>query len=367
MRFIACLVLAAGLVCAAEPLAQVFDKAAAALSSGDYAAAEAGFQQVLKASPNHIGALGNLGVVYSKTGRLDKAIGVYRRALRLSPSDKGLLLNLGLAYVKQDSYADALPIFQSLVKAAPGNLQARELLATTELHTGQLTAAVRGLETLSVEDRQNTGLLYLLGIGYLKQNQPEKAHQALEAFLTSAPPAQANFMLCKAYYEAELFDEAAGQCRKSLEIDPSLIGAHRELGKVLVSQRSLDASTELAAAVRQDPNDSEALYFLGAALLQEDRVEEAVTHLERARQLSPGFWGNYFYLGKAKLQLKQTAQAVPLFEKAAALNSSESAVYYQLGRALQALGKTEEANRAMQRVRELKAIGLDKETKAIQK
>ena len=89
------------LLLAADPLAQVFEKASTALSKADYAAAEAGFQQVLKASPKHIGALGNLGVVYSRTLRFDKAIEVYRRALALSPSDKGLLLNLGLAYTEE--------------------------------------------------------------------------------------------------------------------------------------------------------------------------------------------------------------------------------------------------------------------------
>ena len=343
------------MVWAADPLAQVFDTAIAALSKGDYTAAQDGFEQVLKKAPNHIGALGNLGVVYSRTDQIDKAIAVYRRALRLSPADKGLLLNLGLAYMKQESYAAARPVFQTLVKVAPGNLP-RELLATSDLYTGRVSEAVRSFETLRTEEPQNAGLLYLLGVGYLKQQQAEKAREALDAFLLSAPPAQASFVLCRAYYESTLFDEAAAQCRAAMKIDPNFAGAHRELGKVLLSQRSLDASKELMAAIDQDPNDSEALYFLGGALLQEDRIAEAEPYLERALKLKPSFWGNYYYLGKAKFQQNQAAKAVPLLEKAAALNSSESAVFYQLGRALKAVGRTADANRAMQRVQELKTI-----------
>ncbi|HMC58712.1 MAG TPA: tetratricopeptide repeat protein, partial [Candidatus Solibacter sp.] len=304
---------------------------------------------------------------YSRTSRFDQAIAVYNRALRLSPGDKVLLINLGLAFVKQDSYAEALPVFQKVLKADPRNLQARELLATSQLHVGQTAAAVSALAMLRAEDPRNTGLLYLLGVGYLKLQQPVNARKTLEAFLENAPPAQASFVLCKAYYEGELFDEAARLCRGTLQADAHFAGAHRELGKVLVSLRSPDAVKELAAAVEEDANDSEALYFLGAALLQEDRTAEAVPHLERARQLNPGFWGNYFYLGKAMMQANQPAQAVPLFEKAAALNSSESATFYQLGRALQATGRPEEARRAMDRVRELKALGLDSETKALRK
>src|SRR5260370_34377314 len=100
MRAIVCLVLAAVLGSAADPLAQVFDKAVAALSTRDYATAEAGFQQVLKTSPNHIGALGNLDVVDSRTARVDKALVVYNRAVRPSPGAKELVRHLGSDYVQ---------------------------------------------------------------------------------------------------------------------------------------------------------------------------------------------------------------------------------------------------------------------------
>ena len=108
-----------GLLCAADALQPVFQKAVAALSSGNYPAAEAGFQQVLKTAPNHVGALGNLGVVYSRTSRPDKAIAVYQRALRIAPQDRGLMLNLGLTYIKQESFTDALPLFEKLAAADP--------------------------------------------------------------------------------------------------------------------------------------------------------------------------------------------------------------------------------------------------------
>jgi tetratricopeptide (TPR) repeat protein len=367
MRLVILLALVAGIAPAAESTQLIFDKAAAALSGGDYAAAESGFQRVLQVSPDHIGALGNLGVIYARTERLDQAIAVYQRALKVRPGDNALLLNLGLAYLREDSYGLALPIFRRLAQADARHRQARELLATCELYTGHVASAVQSLEKLRAEDSRNAGLLYLLGVGYLKMNRPADARQALDAFLASTPPAQTAMVLCKAYYESALFDEAVEQCRKALEIDPVFPGAHRELGKALVSQRSDVASKELELAVRQNANDAEALYFLGGILLQENRVAEAVSHLERARQLNPGFWGNYFYLAKAKFQSKSAAEALPLLEKAAELNPDESAVLYLLGRVLTALGKTGQASQAMQRVRELKALELSKDAEVVRK
>ena len=96
-----------------EPL---FGAAARDLQDGRFPEAEAGFTQVLRREPNNMGALGNLGVLYSRLNRPQKAIDIYRRALRLAPNEPGLLLNLGLAYLKLDDYSQAKPIFTLLSK-----------------------------------------------------------------------------------------------------------------------------------------------------------------------------------------------------------------------------------------------------------
>lgn len=367
MRALLCLLCVSRLLCAADALLPVFQKAVAALSTGDYAAAEAGFQQVLKAAPKHVGALGNLGVVYSRTSRPDKAIATYQRALGVVPQDQALMLNLGLIYVKQESYGDALPLFGKLAAANGSNLQARELLATCQLNTGRVAAAIEGLEALRLEDPNKAFVLYMVGIAYLKNKEPEKARAALNELVATSPPAQSNFMLGRVYYESERFEEAAECYRTVLELDGSYAGAHRELGKVLVSQREPAAEKEFAAALKQDPNDSEALYFLGGFLMQADRLQEALPPLERARDLNPGFWGTYFYLGKMKFQTGKPREAVPLLQKAAELNPGETSVYYQLGRALSATGRETEARQVLERVREIKARELDKAIETVQK
>src|SRR5690348_5709162 len=120
MQWGLCLALLGSLLLHAQDAPETtFQKASAALSAGDYAAAELGFQQVLKSAPNNIGALGNLGVVYSRTNRTAKAIAVYRQALELSPEDSALKLNLGLLYLKEGQHGDALPLFAQSVAADP--------------------------------------------------------------------------------------------------------------------------------------------------------------------------------------------------------------------------------------------------------
>src|SRR5215470_12953992 len=133
----------------AQTAQQTFEKAAAALKAGDYNTAEAGFHSVLKAEPGNVDAMGNLGVVYSRTLRYARAIEVYKQALDLSPRNRGILLNLGLVYLEQDDYARARPYFQRLHRLAPQNVQAANLLATCLVYGGEPAKALEVLKPLA--------------------------------------------------------------------------------------------------------------------------------------------------------------------------------------------------------------------------
>jgi tetratricopeptide (TPR) repeat protein len=317
---------------------EVFDKAVAALASGDYSTAEAGFLQVLRVVPGHVDSLQNLGVVYSRTGRAGQAVAAYRRALELSPGNKSVLLNLGLVYMRQASYVEALPVFQTLVELDDASPPARDI-----------------------------HLLFPLCEGYLRQHQSEETRRTLAIFVAKLPPAMASLVQCKLYFVNERMSEAGQMCRNALTLDPKLPGVHLELARVAASLREPDAGTELDAAISENPGDPESLYDLGVTLLEAGRGEEACSYLDRARRLNPDFWGSYFQLGRARLQLDQPEQAVPLLRKAAELNATSFSLFYLLGRALSATGKTEEAAHALQKVRELMALELDNDAKAMRK
>jgi cytochrome c-type biogenesis protein CcmH/NrfG len=357
MKSAGCLCLLGFFLWATEPAKGIFDKAVRALAAGDYAAAERGFQCVLREQPRHVGALGNLGVIYSRTNRADEAIAVYRRALRLSPDDKALLLNLGLVYLKQEAHARALPLFARVVALDPQHLQARQLLAVCRVYTGQLASAIRDLEALRAASPRDTQVLFLLGFAYLKNRNPDRAKAIFEQMFATAGPARAQFLLGRAYYEAAVFSDAEESFLEALRLDPNSPGVHLELGKVYISQRRTDdAIRELKMVLKTNPDDPDASYFLGGLLVQvEARYKEAIPYLERARKLKPDSWAACFYLGKAKLRLGQPAEAVVLLQRAVELNPDEASAYYQLGRALQACGRQVEARRAIRRVRDLRA------------
>ncbi len=312
---------------------------------------------MLKVEPGNVAALGNLGVVYSRTERQAQAIEVYRRALRIAPTDKGLITNLGIAYVKQEQFALALPIFERLA-SDPANLQARELLATCRLALGKVASAVAILEPLRASDPANTGVLYMLGVAYAKLKRTDEAHEAFARMMQAVKPAQANFLMGKASYETGNFEQAAQYFRQTLKDDPESGDAHRELGKTLISLRDNDnAERELLQA---GSDDAEAVYFLGGLVAQSGR-KEAIPILTKARDLSPEAWGPLYYLGRVYLDLGEANKALPVLEHAARLKPDEAAIQYQLGRALQKTGRPADASAAFARVKELKAKSLKSE------
>jgi tetratricopeptide (TPR) repeat protein len=362
MRFLLAPLLALTLSAAPGDPRSLFEEAAQALSSGDLPAAERGFLEVLSLQPNNIGALGNLGVVYVRMERPADAVRLYQRALALAPADSLLNLNLALAYLKQDGYESAKPHLNRVLAANPDHQQARELLATAQLFTGEVDAAVKELERL--KEGGSSGAAYLLAIGYLKQGNSERSRLAINGLFESLSPAQANFLAGRAYYESTLFENALSSLESARRLDPDLPGIDRELGKALVSLRRFeDAIRALDTALSRNPSDAEAQYFLGAALVQEGRLDPGIALLEKAKAARPDFWGTYYYLGKAKFGTGDLVNAITLLKTAARLNPGETTVFYLLSRALHKAGRQEEARKAAQRLAELEATNRQREAR----
>ena len=343
----------------ADALETTFNNAAAALSRGDLASAESGFRTVLEAQPKHVGALGNLGVIYSRSGRTKDAIDAYRRALKIAPKDRALLLNLGLAYMKDENHASARQAFEQI--SAP-DARVRELLAATLVHTNENAKALQLLADLP----RTANVLYLTGLAHLKAGNRETARKTLDESLpAAATPAQVAFLRGRAYYDATLFDDAIREYKTARDADASLPGLSLELARAYISARDNDAAeSELRAILKRQPKDAEASYLLGALLVTQGKEAEAVPLLEFARAARPDGWGAWFYLGRAKLQRNDAKAAAQMLEKAAALNPDESSVLYQLSRAYKALGRDVDARKAAARVAELKRQGVQRDQKA---
>lgn len=339
---------------AQTPQAQ-FEQAAVALRENNLARAEAMFAAFVKSQPRHIGGLGNLGVVYSRQGRPAKAAEIWERALAIAPGDPGLRTNLGLAYLRLEEYRKAVPVLEPV--RTP---QGRELLATGKLFSGDAAGARAILADLP----DTPGVLYLIAVAQLRQGQKAEAAATFDRLVNTAlSHEQVSFLRGKAYYEAGAFEEAI-QSLNAIKTD--LPGLALERGKVFVSLRDAEhAEAALRHAIRETPLDSEANYFLGALLVQQDRAAEGAALLEIARASRPNFWGTHFYLGRAGLSLRTPAKAVTALEKARALNPAEPQIEFQLAKAYTAAQRPADAKAALARFQAMRESRHEAERQAL--
>ena len=104
----------------------------------------------------------------------------------MNPGDLALRLNLGLVYFTHENYQLAARQVSRIVAKQPNRRQAQELLATCQIHLGEPKLAISSLETLKESDPKNAGVLYLLGMAYLRNQQPDKAKPLLDEMMLRA-------------------------------------------------------------------------------------------------------------------------------------------------------------------------------------
>src|SRR6266550_4120908 len=262
---------------------KIFESASAALRKGDYAAAEVGFRKVLQAEPRNIGAMSNLGVVYSRTLRYARAIEIYKRALRLSPREQGVLLNLGLVYLKQDDYGRAKPYFERLHRMDPKNAQAANLLATCLVYGGEPAGAFEVLKPL-MEGTPDPATLYLLGVAYSRSGQAEKELRA--ALDQDGEDTSAIYFLGALYVQNGEYRKSVPLLEQAHKVIPDSWSAAYYLGKAkLKMNQARNAVPLLEEAAELNPDEPSVFYLLATGLKALGRNQEAKAALKRVSEL----------------------------------------------------------------------------------
>lgn len=104
--------------------------------AGDTARAATLMESVVRARPQFVGALYNLGYLYDRLGRRHEAEVCYRRTLVLEPAFVSAWLNLGNTLVGRGAWEEGARAYQHALRLAPQNPQALVNLAHTRLLLG---------------------------------------------------------------------------------------------------------------------------------------------------------------------------------------------------------------------------------------
>lgn len=99
------------------------------LLNKEYTLAEAKLQAILAKFPNQSGALANLGLVYSETGRLEQAEEALKKSIKFNNNNAQVYLRLASVYKKQGNLIDALKAYKKSIEIDTNNAKAHYNIA----------------------------------------------------------------------------------------------------------------------------------------------------------------------------------------------------------------------------------------------
>ena len=167
---------------------------------------------------------------------------------------------------------------------------------------------------------------------------------SVDAFGRPVQPSRSELMAEAARaYLARDYAEAERSCLNLIELDPRHFDALHLQGVVCLDRGNpADAIGYLRRAVCERPDDAQANYHLGSALLGIKLYDQAEQALRRAVALRPDV-GALTNLGNALAGSGRHDEAIDCFHRALAINSGHVSAYFNLGRSLLALDRLEAA------------------------
>lgn len=186
-----------------------YSKGIDAASKGETKTAVEMFEKAVSIYPTFSQALGELGLLYMKSGKMDKAAKTYDALLAITPNDAPAHLNYGIALYN-------VAIAQLSEKKAD---EAKDTLTKAELQLRQ---------SLKINSASPSGHYYL-GLILIKSKRYDEAQREMETAIASGGQdlALAHKYLGGLYMSSNRPKDAADQLEKYLELDPKAPDAER--------------------------------------------------------------------------------------------------------------------------------------------
>lgn len=294
---------------------------------------------------------------FQLAGDLDKAAKEYRRAIAVG------LDHLGNLHAARRDYPGARQFLQQAIAANPDDPDPALDLAITELYSEDVAKAETDAKAVLQKYPDHFRAHVLLGkIDFLRgdyQDAADELHTALDlasGFDVAYSLALADLELKKTALAIVLFDEMKNSLPESAQLHVLIGRAFLATGYPQLAIKELDRGTVL------DPKYPNAHYYLGMSLLfssqapditrdeKQVTIAKAESALQQAIRLNPQDSRAFYYLGQCYASEQQWEKAADAYHSvikltpvAAQTDAGMAGAYDALAEALRNLGKNEEA------------------------
>jgi len=305
---------------------------------------ETAFLQGIKTVPNNSDNYINLGMVYQKQQKYDRAYTMYQKAIKLNADDIFVKYVLSTLYFAQKRYSNALELFNQILNEMPSDSQIRSFKAESLAALGRKNEAIKQYEYILNQYpdvmRPKVALYELVKDKYT----PERMMKYLFPRLKNRKvTAQNYYYFANALQNAGKTEDAEKFYQMAIQLNPKYSKAYLELAKKYESESDLNnAFYIISSANRNSPQDKEVRSLfnslktkynekvLGQAdfLIKEGNYREAISVYKR---VEPQSFKTTYAIATCYQLLKDNRNAIEFYRKSLEFNPKSADTYYYLG------------------------------------
>jgi len=320
------------------------------------------------------------GDLYFTSGDLDKALAEYASLIREHQSDLHLKKDYIELLLQKGQFEEAGRLDAEILKSNPSDNDALVYRSQMQISSGRTKDAIATLETVIKNDPDNSEVHYVLGVGFQKLGNLERAQSEWRAALHLRPdlldPVRSLAGLAMERGDMEVLDQEASEMirlepaspegyalralsnvnrkrfpaaevdvRKAIEVSPQSSFGYVQLGNLKYQEKEFEAAGKAyQSALDRNPDSKDALRGLMNTFVAEKRVDQAISAANTQIAKSPGNSGFYDLLGTALFYPKKDLSgAATAFQKSAELDKNSSEPLLKLAQVQAAMGSTDEA------------------------
>jgi len=254
-------------------------------------------------------------------------------------------LEQGMVSFYQERFDEAIPLLDKAVKQEPQNTLAMAYLLHSYYKKRDITTIVTRIEQEAVAKGNDPVAQAQLGMAYFLKGlvMPNVMEESLSEFKNAAKDdtkcSLAYTGMGMVYFQKRMMPRAKGYFVRALRINPHDVMALDRLGNILLvdDKKPDEALTLYQRIVDELPTYPDGHYFVGSALYDLKRYEEAIGPLTRARELDPKGLTQGFdaaaLIGDCYMKLNRFQEAIAAFELAKKIKPDSQYVQVRMDKA----------------------------------
>ena len=247
-------------------------------------------------------------------------------------ADPDALLRQALSLHRSGRVEKAIPVYRRLLAGHPGHARLLFLLGSAETQRGRAAEGLRLLDQCLAAEPFNADVFNNRGLALQKLKRIDEALQSFDRAVELAPGSpEAHINKGLALRDQGRLAEALQSFERALGIDPGNPEQHNNRGNVLLDLgRAREALASFDRAIELAADYAEAHANRGSALQELGLMDDALASFDRAIALNPALAEAHNLRGDFLLKARREPEARESFERAYRLDPDLEFVYPRL-------------------------------------